>query len=190
MFHPFPAATCSWQSLSDMEQTILWFDRKFSFDHLKGTFPSIYERLDGLILRLGHKLKSIPPTQLEVKLDGKWSVKEHVGHLLDLEDLWIARIKDFQNRQPELTHADLENRKTHEANHNEKSVHELLTRLETKRSELLSLCEKTGNEAETLTSLHPRLKQPMRLIDLAYFVAEHDDHHLAAITEIQRRLSS
>jgi hypothetical protein len=27
-------------------------------------------------------------------------------------------------------------------------------------------------------SLHPRLKIPVRIIDLVYFVAEHDDHHL------------
>jgi hypothetical protein len=30
----------------------------------------------------------------------------------------------------------------------------------------------------------------MRLIDMAYFVAEHDDHHLASIRTIARRLSS
>jgi hypothetical protein len=35
-------------------------------------------------------------------------------------------------------------------------------------------------------SLHPRLKTPMRTIDLFTFVAEHDDHHLAKITEIVR----
>jgi hypothetical protein len=32
--------------------------------------------------------------------------------------------------------------------------------------------------------LHPRLKQPMRLVDHLYFVAEHDDHHLARIWEM------
>ncbi len=190
MFHPFPAAMCSLHSASDMEQTILWFDRKFSFDHLKGTFPSIYERLDGLLLRLEHKLASIPPAQLKVKPDGKWSIQEHVGHLLDLEDLWIARVKDFQKGKPELTHADLENRKTHEADHNHKPLQELISSLKIKRGELLALCAATGNAAETLTSLHPRLRQPMRLINLAYFVAEHDDHHLAAITEIHRRLEA
>ena len=34
------------------------------------------------------------------------------------------------------------------------------------------------------TSLHPRLKQPMRLADHLYFVAEHDDHHVAKIWEL------
>jgi len=31
------------------------------------------------------------------------------------------------------------------------------------------------------TLLHPRLQQPLRLVDHLYFVAEHDDHHLAKI---------
>ena len=31
---------------------------------------------------------------------------------------------------------------------------------------------------------HPRLDRPMRVIDLAIFAAEHDDHHLARITEL------
>ena len=35
--------------------------------------------------------------------------------------------------------------------------------------------------------LHPRLKQPMRLVDHLYFVAEHDDHHLAKIWEMISR---
>lgn len=172
-----------------MEQTIFWFDRKFAFDHLKGTFPSVYERLDGLLLRLEHKLSSIPDEHLETKIDGKWSIKEHIGHLLDLEDLWIARMEDFHNGKTELSPADLENRKTHEADHNQRSLEELISTLNTRRSVFLGLCRKSEHNAELLTALHPRLKQPMRLIDLAYFVAEHDDHHLAAITEIDRQLT-
>jgi hypothetical protein len=29
--------------------------------------------------------------------------------------------------------------------------------------------------------VHPRLKAPMRLVDHLFFMAEHDDHHLAII---------
>ena len=36
------------------------------------------------------------------------------------------------------------------------------------------------------SALHPRLGTPMRLIDLAFFVAEHDDHHLAQITFLSK----
>jgi hypothetical protein len=30
------------------------------------------------------------------------------------------------------------------------------------------------------------LKQPVRVIDLCYFIAEHDDHHMAKINELIR----
>ena len=172
-----------------MEQKILWFDRQFNFDHLKGTFPSIYERLAGLMVRLEHKLASIPESQLSVKLNQKWSIKEHIGHLLDLEDLWIARMNDFLTEAELLTEADLENTKTHEANHNNTKLAELLAALHSKRNRLLVTCRQLESLAESRTALHPRLLQPMRVIDLAYFVAEHDDHHLAAISEIHQQLS-
>jgi hypothetical protein len=32
----------------------------------------------------------------------------------------------------------------------------------------------------------PRLNQMIRVIDLAFFIAEHDDHHLARINELRR----
>ena len=35
-----------------------------------------------------------------------------------MESLWQQRLEDLTVRRPELTVADLENRRTHEANHN------------------------------------------------------------------------
>ena len=40
-----------------------------------------------------------------------------------------------------------------------------------------------------LTSKHPRLGTPMRMIDLCAFVADHDDFHLARVTELKRLFS-
>jgi uncharacterized damage-inducible protein DinB len=39
-------------------------------------------------------------------------------------------------------------------------------------------------------ALHPRLGQPMTVVDHLFFVAEHDDHHLAAIGELIRRFGA
>jgi hypothetical protein len=41
--------------------------------------------------------------------------------------------------------------------------------------------EKIDSAIFARAALHPRLKTPMRLVDHLYFVAEHDDHHLAYI---------
>lgn len=45
------------------------------------------------------------------------------------------------------------------------------------------------DEQLTYSALHPRLKTPMRVIDLAYFVAEHDDHHLSRVRELLTTLA-
>jgi hypothetical protein len=38
-------------------------------------------------------------------------------------------------------------------------------------------------------ALHPRLNVRIRVLDLAFFIAEHDDHHLARISELRQDLT-
>ena len=40
------------------------------------------------------------------------------------------------------------------------------------------------------TARHPRLDQPMTIVDLCLFVAEHDGHHLASMTRCARSAAS
>lgn len=129
-------------------------------------------------------LRGISRDVLIAKLDGKWSVQEQAGHLLDLEPLWLARVNDFLTDGDTLTAADLANRKTHEANHNGGPVEEILGEFRVARGQLLNRVSGLDPAFFARTKLHPRLKQPMRLVDHLYFVAEHDDHHLARIWEI------
>jgi hypothetical protein len=44
--------------------------------------------------------------------------------------------------------------------------------------------EAVESKALTHTAQHPRMRTPMTLVDHAFFVAEHDDYHLARITEL------
>jgi len=161
-----------------------WFDRKFNFDSQQNIFPSIIERLIGTPARLEEKMKNIPPETLEIKLDGAWSIKENIGHLTDLEPLWQGRLQDFLHAEKELRPTDLANRKTDEANHNSKPLDELLKEFRQVRMETIAMIENLDDEIVFRSALHPRLKTPMRTMDSFLFVAEHDDHHLARITEI------
>jgi uncharacterized damage-inducible protein DinB len=114
----------------------------------------------------------------------KWSAQEHAGHLLDLESLWVARVDDFAAGGDTLTAADLHNRKTEEANHNTRDVGEILCAFRAARRGLLDRVSALPSDAFGRWMLHPRLKQPMRLVDHLFFVAEHDDHHLAVISAL------
>jgi uncharacterized damage-inducible protein DinB len=129
-------------------------------------------------------LRCVSRDLLLAKPPDKWSAQEHAGHLLDLEPLWMARLDDFFADGDDLTVADLTNRKTHEANHNRRELKGILAEF---RAARLNLTDRVGTLEPALfarSKLHPRLKQPMRLVDHLYFVAEHDDHHLARIWEL------
>jgi uncharacterized damage-inducible protein DinB len=169
-----------------IEQTP-WFERKFDLNFPVGLFPVIVERLRGTAPRIEHIVKNKSEERLSQKIDGAWSVKEQVGHLYDLEQLWYGRIEDFLAREKTLRAADLRNTKTHEANHNQKNLRQLLITFSDARNTLIQKVENLDEATASLTSLHPRLQTPMRLIDSLFFVTEHDDHHLAKIRELLRR---
>jgi uncharacterized damage-inducible protein DinB len=167
---------------------IKWFDRKFDFSFEQNIFPSILERLEGTPLLLKHKVNKIPIESLILKKYGKWSVQENMDHLIDLEPVWQGRLKDILNNKIEMRSVDLENKKTDLANHNEKDIDELLDEFKNIRALTLKELHKLSEKEVYNYALHPRLKIPMRTMDLFLFVAEHDDHHLSKITELINNL--
>ena len=168
-----------------MDRVPRWFERKFDFSFPIELHPNLCARLRGTPARL-EELLQIPGQVLVRKRGDKWSIQEHAGHLLDLEFLWTARVDDYASNKTELTVADLSNRKTHEARHNDRPVAEILAEFRKARLQLVSRVVQLDSAPFGSTRLHPRLKQPMRLVDHLYFVAEHDDHHLARIWELIR----
>lgn len=167
-----------------MERHSAWFDYKFSFDLPLWMYPNVVERLRGTPARLEDRLKALPPELLARREGERWSIQENAGHLLDLESLWLGRLDDFVAGLPTLRPADLQNRQTHEANHNAHSLHAILTAFRAARLELVQRLETLDEALVGRTALHPRLQKPMRVLDSIFFVAEHDDHHLARITEL------
>jgi len=163
-----------------------WFERKFDLNFPVGLFPVIVVRLEGALPRVAAMTKGMDEKVLTRKPDNEWSVKEQVGHLYDLEELWYGRIDDFLSGQEVLRAADLRNTKTHEADHNRETIEELLTQFSSVRNKLIARIKDIDETTASLTSLHPRLKTPMRLIDHLFFIAEHDDHHLTKIRELLR----
>ncbi len=165
-------------------QQIKWFERKFNFDNSHLVFPSILERLEGAPLRLEHKITRISEEILQKHLKNTWSIKENVGHLIDLEPLWQGRLQDILEGKEELRPTDLANSATSLANHNNTSTSILIEKFYHIRQETLDLLSNINASQLERFGLHPRLKTPMRICDIFLFVAEHDDHHLARMTEI------
>ncbi len=161
-----------------------WIERKFEFNFPIGMFPVIIERLSGTLPHIQDIIKDETEEELSQKVEGAWSVKEQVGHLYDLEELWYGRLEDFLSGKQTLRPADMGNTKTHNADHNKRKIEKLLEQFSSARDKLIEKVQNMDDADASLTALHPRLQQPMRLIDALFFVAEHDDHHMAKIREL------
>jgi uncharacterized damage-inducible protein DinB len=165
-----------------------WFERTFDLGHLVESFPDVLERLRGTPARLEDQLHDQARDSLVQRLEDRWTIQENVGHLGDLEPLWAGRLEDLLNRENSLRSADLTNRRTDEAQHNDAEIADLLGAFRTARGELVERLESLSDAQLALTAFHPRLELRMNVVDLFFFVAEHDDHHLARITEILRTI--
>ena len=152
-------------------------------------FPNVVERLRGTPARLEELIRNIPSVVLTRRWENTWSIQENAGHLFDLETLWMARVRDLQAGKPELVEADLTNRLTWERKHNDTPLENILKSFRSAREELVRELDAMDDSMIERAAKHPRLGKPMRLIDLTFFVAEHDDHHLARITQLKQHFA-
>ena len=163
-----------------------WFDRRFALGLPASAFPDIVERLRGTPARVEERTASWSPEILIRRVGDAWSIQEHVGHLGDLEPLWSTRLDELLLGADVLSPADLENRRTHEAGHAARPLDALLAEFRRRRQALVSALDGVPDDQLARTAKHPRLNQPMTTVDLCFFVAEHDDHHLATMTRLGR----
>ena len=164
-----------------MTTRVRWFDRRWTFDFPVENHEDVLERLRGTPARLEERFAGSTPHQRTRREGETWSAQENAGHLLDVEDLWIARTSELLAGATELRAADLTNARTHAARHDEADVADLLRRFRAARSSWLDVLDGLTSPDFARAARHPRLGQPMRLVDLCVFVADHDDHHLARI---------
>lgn len=147
------------------------------------------ERLKGTPFRLSKTISGIDDRLGSMEIDGKWSIKKEIGHLIDLEPLWFGRVEDLKNGLSTLREADLTNQKTHEADHDKRDLKALISEFTDLRANLTKTIGDMSTDEIERSALHPRLQTPMHVVDLAYFVAEHDDHHLSQITQLKTQLN-
>lgn len=76
------------------------------------------------------------------------------------------------------------NQKTNEADHDELDIEYLIILSEKSRMHFIKKLEELDDPTLFFKALHPRLQIMMRPVDIAFFTAGHDDHHLASIRGI------
>ncbi len=170
-----------------MSERVAWTERTFNFDFPVGLYREFMERLRGTPVRVQELIRSVPADRLTARPDAGWSIQQNVGHLLDLEPLVMTRLDEYDAGAEVLHAADMSNQKTNQAGHNDKPIESILSAFAEARAELVQRLESLAPARFGQTALVPRLNQPMRFVDMMYFQAEHDDYHLARISELNQQ---
>ena len=172
-----------------MTNRIKWTERKFNFSFPTGIYPEMIERLRGAPVRLEEHCRALTPEILTKRVDGRWSMQENAGHLLDLETLVQERLDEYAASASTLHAADMSNKKTYDASHNEVPIAVILNTFRQQRTMTVERLDNFDEELFGRIALHPRLNTDMRLVDMLFFQAEHDDYHLTRIHELRHSLS-
>ena len=146
------------------------------------------ERLRGTVHRLAALVSDLDEDALHASVGGAWSIAQNAGHLGDVEELWLQRVEDLRARRKVLAPADADYFRRLSEEHKQRTAEDLLAYLTERRAPFLAALATADEPLQRAAGHHERLGVPMRLVDLAQFVAEHDDHHLLRIRELRGQL--
>jgi hypothetical protein len=156
-----------------------WFERNLEFGKPKEMLPFYLERLEGTIARIHWKVKGVPDTVLSRPFNGKWSIKQQIGHLAEVDEIANKRLDEMVAGISTMSPAVFEPQ-----DYNPWPIEKVIEFFTNTRLLNLRKYDSLRETDLSKSSLHPRLKVHMTPVDLAWFDAEHDDHHLAKISEI------
>ena len=161
-----------------------WFERNLKFGYPKEMLPYFLERLEGSMVRIEAKVKGVDDKTLSVKLNDKWSIKQNIGHLAEVDAIANKRMDEMVNGISPLSPAVFEPQ-----DYNPWPIEKVLDLFKTNRLKNLKKYQSLSESDLMKSSLHPRLKVQMTPVDLAWFDAEHDDHHFVTINKILKELN-
>ncbi|MCK5942819.1 MAG: DinB family protein [Planctomycetes bacterium] len=165
-----------------------WTSRTFAFDFPVERIAVLLSRLRSAAPRLREATRALTNEALRTRDGERWSIQEHVGHLRQLDGLWLQRVDELARGAETLSAADMSNQATWNADYNARAFGDVFDAFVARRNELLAKLQALDADGLARAGLHPRLQQPMRAVDVAFFAAEHDDHHIALVEELAPRM--
>jgi hypothetical protein len=168
-----------------MSKKVKWLERKFDTPVSLEQAGELIERLKNTPSRLEALVKKLPNEILTRRDGDSWSIQENAGHLQMADLLFSGRLDDYLQDASQLRPADVSGGRTDVEEFNAKEFDSILAGFRRRRDTYVARLMKLNREDLEKSSLHPRLNKPMRLCDMLYFQAEHDDHHINRIEELK-----
>ena len=164
----------------------------------QGEYASFYqnyvtnaiEAAQGNILQLLTELKdntygffkSIPPEKAEYAYsEGKWTIKQLLGHLIDAERVFAYRALCFSRKETKELPGFDENDFVNNANFNSRTIDDLAKEFKSVRESNLYMLNALTDEQANFSGIANG--NPVSVRALAYIMAGHELHHIQIITE-------
>ncbi len=139
---------------------------------------ALAEQLDHVLARLGH----IPEARGDYRYaPGKWSIKEVVGHISDVERVMTYRALRIARADPTPLPGFDENAWVPAANFDARSLASLVHELEEVRRATVAFFETV--DAEAAARRGSANNNPISARAIAYIIAGHERHHVQLLRE-------
>jgi uncharacterized damage-inducible protein DinB len=127
-------------------------------------------------------LKNIPEEKLDYRYaEGKWSIKEILGHIIDTEKVLVYRALSTARGDKQSLLGFDEELFAANSNLGKKSLRSLLLQFKTQRKSTIQMFNSFGNRELSRMGLANGLPTNARV--LAWFIAGHELHHINIIKE-------
>lgn len=138
--------------------------------------------LEGQIRETAAALRSLPAGRATYRYaDGKWTIAEVVGHMIDVERIFNYRVLRIARADPTPIEGFDEDAYIAPAEFDRRALAELIEDFETARRATLALVR--GLPAAAWTRVGTANGKRISVRALVYIIAGHERHHLATLRE-------
>lgn len=163
---------------------IPWEKRNLSYGRTVDELPVLMERVLGTPARLAQLTTHEPPERLSLRRQGSWSILEHIGHLIFLQDRMDERVDDYAAQRSCLCRIELSDQDRILAGYTARALGDVLEEFRLKRTYFVERIQGLDAGALRHQAQHPCRDQRMTVADMVLYLAEHDDHHLVLMRKL------
>lgn len=154
----------------------------FYAGYIKNISGDVIKALEDQLRSTNSFLKAISQDKIDFRYaEGKWSIKEVVGHLIDIERVMAYRALSFSRNEKQSLPGFDENDYIRESNYSKRDYIDLVDELKKVRESNLSMFRSFSKEVLDKRGIANNLEVTVKAI--LFIIAGHELHHINIIKE-------
>lgn len=162
-----------------------WIERRMPLGQQTDQLPLLLERLHGTPERLRELMQDLPTDSLRTRAVAAWSMFDHAAHLLLVQQRFHVRVEEYRALCHRLSPLGFDDAYEWLRGQVVREPGDMIEEFRLERSAFIAEVRSLPEGILSHQAEHPCRGPGMRIADALYWLAEHDDHHLACIRAIR-----